>query len=133
MKLLLDTHTFLWMDSQPDKLPLLVQEICRDPKNVILLSFVIVWEIQIKWQIGKLQLNQSLKQKIRSQQNSNQLQLLPITLEHIFALNDLPLHHRDPFDRLLIAQARVEGATLLSKDGAFEDYEVPLIWHRLPR
>jgi PIN domain nuclease of toxin-antitoxin system len=128
MKYLLDTHTFIWWDDSPTKLSSVVLELLKDKENIIYLSLVSLWEIQIKLQIGKLKFDLSLAEKVSNQQRTNNIQLLPITKEHIFALDDLPLHHRDPFDRLLIAQATIEKVALLSKDSVFEDYDVPLIW-----
>lgn len=127
MRLLLDTHTFLWWDNEPSKLPENVYDLCQNPSNELLLSLVSVWEIQIKAQLGKLQLRTALAKVIADQQQ-NGVTLLPITLSHILALQSLPPHHRDPFDRLLIAQAQMEGATLLSKDGEFSGYTVSVIW-----
>ena len=83
--------------------------------------------MQIKFQIGKLTLNQPLPEIIRAQQENNGLKILGIETEHIYALQSLPLHHRDPFDRLLIAQSNFERMPLLSVDGAFRDYEVELL------
>ncbi len=128
MKLLLDTHTFIWMDSEPENLSSLGQTLCGNPTHVLLLSVASVWEIEIKLQIGKLTLRMPLPEIIEHQQRANNLQILPITLTHIFALPTLPLHHRDPFDRLLIAQANIENATLLSKDSVFGNYSVKVMW-----
>ena len=127
MKLLLDTHTFLWWDNEPGKLPRNVYALCQDPGNELLLSLVSIWEIQIKAQLGKLQLRTGLA-KIITEQQQNGVTLLPITLPHVLALQHLPVHHRDPFDRLLITQAQSEGASLLSKDGEFSDYAVSVVW-----
>lgn len=99
---------------------------CEDPANTLLLSVASVWELQIKLQLGKLQLLRPLPTLIARQEANNSL-LLPIALRHIFALAELPYHHRDPFDRLLIAQARAEHATLVSVDENFARYDVPLL------
>lgn len=133
MKLLLDTHTFIWWDSSPINLSSLLLDLLKDKQHTVYLSLVSLWEIQIKLQIGKLKLDSPLDEKIQHQQWTNNLQLLSITKEHILALNDFPLHHRDPFDRLLIAQAKIEGAALLSKDRVFVDYDILLIWDHLPQ
>lgn len=101
---------------------------CESPDNELYLSLVSAWEIQIKTQIKQLSLRVPLEQMIQVQQADNGLQILPITLTHICELSSLPLHHKDPFDRLLIAQARVEGAYLLSADGVFKEYPVNRIW-----
>ena len=117
MKLLLDTHTFLWMDHASHKLPERARNLLQNPGNELLLSLASIWEIQIKAQLGKLQLRTGLA-KIVTDQQRNGVTLLPITLPHVLALQHLPIHHKDPFDRLLITQAQSEGASLLSKDGA---------------
>lgn len=128
MKLLLDTHTFIWWVDKPEKLPKLVLTSFEDPDNSLILSIVSVWEMQIKHQLGKLKLDIPLRTLIENQLEANNLQILPVDLAHIWALGGLPLHHRDPFDRLLIAQARVEDAFLVSQDEAFSDYPVKLLW-----
>ena len=79
-------------------------------------------------QLGKLKLRHSLKYLIESQQNINKLQILPISLDHIFMLENLPMYHHDPFDRLLISQAIEDKLLLVSKDNAFSDYDVNLYW-----
>ena len=128
MKLLLDTHTFIWWDSEPTKLSSDALQACQDQANTIMLSVVSVWEMQIKSQLGKLKLNMSLAEIVQNQQQINGVQVLPMTLDHVLALQDLPVHHRDPFDRLLIAQANVEEAVLVSIDSAFSQYTVQLLW-----
>lgn len=128
MKLLLDTHTFIWWDSDPARLSPQVLALCQNRDNTVLLSVVSVWEMQIKSQLGRLTLHTSLTEIVTSQQQSNGIQILPVTLAHVLALDTLPLHHKDPFDRLLISQASLEGATLLSKDTIFTDYAVKVMW-----
>lgn len=128
MKFLLDTHTFIWWDSDPAKLSPRVISLCQDRKNILLLSVASIWEIQIKHQLGKLKLGLPLARLVKTHQQVNQVQVLSVMLEHVLALENLPSPHRDPFDRLLIAQARTEGAVLLSQDPVFEDYPVRLLW-----
>jgi PIN domain nuclease of toxin-antitoxin system len=128
MKLLLDTHTFIWWVDEPEKLPKLVITSLENPDNSLILSVVSVWEMQIKHQLGKLKLDIPLKTLIENQLATNNLQILTVELAHIWALGSLPLHHRDPFDRLLIAQTMVEDAFLVSKDEALSDYPVKLLW-----
>lgn len=128
MKLLLDTHTFIWWDATPNKLPSQILALCRDPGNEIILSIASVWEIQIKLQLGKLQLKMPLQEIIGSQQQANNVQVLEINLAHVLALNGLPAPHKDPFDRLLVAQANVESAVLVSGDKIFKHYPVQLLW-----
>lgn len=128
MKLLFDTHTFLWWDSEPDRLSSVVLDLCRNSDNDLLLSVASAWEIQIKAQLGKLQVKRSLAEIIRDQRRINHLRVLPIQLKHVLSLQELPLHHRDPFDRLLIAQTRVEGAIMLSHDPLFAQYDIDVTW-----
>ncbi len=127
MKLLLDTHTFIFWDSQPSKLSQRALELLTNKDNLRLLSVVSLWEIQIKQQLGKLTLNKTLEDIILIQQN-NYIEILPITVAHILALDSLPLYHKDPFDRLLIAQANRENAVLISCDSVFANYSVQVEW-----
>ena len=116
MKVLLDTHTFIWWDSEPLRLSPQVLNMCQNPENLLLLSVASVWEMQIKLQLGKLKLVLPLSELVKGQQQINKIEILAVKLEHVLALDRLPSHHKDPFDRLLIAQARVEGLTLLTTD-----------------
>lgn len=100
----------------------------QDRSNILLLSLASVWEILIKIQLGKLSLPAPLGDILEKQQQTNQIELLPIALPHILALEQLTQYHRDPFDRLLIAQARVEGIPIISDDSVFSQYPVELIW-----
>ncbi|MBC7999179.1 MAG: type II toxin-antitoxin system VapC family toxin [Leptolyngbya sp.] len=128
MKYLLDTHAFVWLESNPERLSHIVATLVRDLNNVLMLSITTVWEIQIKAQIGKLKLKFPLPVVVQNQVNDNQMQLLTVTLEHVLELDSLPLHHHDPFDRLLVAQARVENAILISSDPEIAKYDVQTIW-----
>ena len=128
MKLLLDTHAFIWWDNEPAKLSPRVLALCQDRTNSLLLSVASVWEMQIKLQLGKLKLNLPLVEIIETQQQRNNIEVLPVALAHVLALQDLPPHHKDPFDRLLIAQANVEGATRLCNDPVFAKYGVNALW-----
>jgi PIN domain nuclease of toxin-antitoxin system len=128
MKLLLDTHTFIWWDSDPARLSPRAMTLCEDPMNTILLSVASVWEMQIKRQLGKLKLTLSVADIIASQQEAHNIEVLPVNLSHVLALENLPEHHKDPFDRLLISQAVVEGAALVSRDKVFEQYTVAVEW-----
>ena len=128
MKLLLDTHTFIWWDSDPIRLTPHVLKMCQDPENTMMLSVASVWEMQIKFQLGRLKLSLPLTELIRAQQRINKIDILAVNLEHVFALDELPLHHKDPFDRILIAQTHVEKAVLVSKDPVFAEYPVHVLW-----
>ena len=128
MKLLLDTHTFIWWDSQPQRLSQQILNMCQDPENELLVSVASLWEMQIKLQLGKLELNKPLAELVSGQQEINKIDILDVKLEHILAFAKLPPHHKDPFDRLLIAQTDIEEAILVSKDQIFTEYEVKLVW-----
>jgi PIN domain nuclease of toxin-antitoxin system len=128
MKYLLDTHTFIWMESEPEKLSSSVSATIRDLNNTLILSAATVWEVQIKTQIGKLKLQFPLPQIIENQLQNNQMDFLPISLPHVLELDNLPLHHRDPFDRILIAQARIENIAILGNDPMFAQYDVQVVW-----
>lgn len=127
MKLLLDTHIFIWLDSEPNKLSPHIRALCTNSTNLLLLSVVSIWEMQIKAQLGKLNLALPLQQIVMEQQMTNGIQVIPIELAHVLALDGLPTPHKDPFDRLLIAQAIVEGATILTADRIFASYPVPVL------
>lgn len=128
MKLLLDTHAFIWWDSEPARLSPQVLALCQDRANTVLLSVASVWEMQIKLQLGKVKLNLPLAEVIENQQRINNIKMLPIILVHVLALQDLSAHHKDPFDRLLIAQANAEEAVLVSGDPILAKYPVELLW-----
>jgi len=128
MKLLLDTHAFIWWVGEPEKLSSDVLALLADEDNELRLSVVSVWEIQIKSQLGKLKLNLPLGELVESQRRENGLQVLPIELDHVLALNALPPLHKDPFDRLLIAQGQIEDADIVSKDRVFASYAVRVLW-----
>ncbi|GIV60348.1 MAG: twitching motility protein PilT [Rhodothermaceae bacterium] len=100
----------------------------EEPGNEIYISVVNAWEIQIKSHLGKLKLSKSVMEIIEQEQKVNGFQVLPVTLEHVYTLDRLPLHHRDPFDRLLIAQAEHENLTLITSDDKMEAYEVNTLW-----
>ncbi|MDT4896028.1 MAG: hypothetical protein QOH25_1105 [Acidobacteriota bacterium] len=127
MKLLLDTHIFIWWANEPERLSQTFLSALTDESNTLFLSIVSAWEMQVKMQLGKLKLNLPLQELIQSQQEANALQLLPIELEHVLALSTLPSHHKDPFDRLLIAQAIVEEAMIVSADSKLSAYSVKLL------
>jgi PIN domain nuclease of toxin-antitoxin system len=128
MRLLLDTHTFIWWDSEPAKLSAQALASCRDRQNSLLFSVASIWEMQIKLQLGKLKLTLPLSELIESQQQTNHLEVLPILLPHVLTLPQLPLHHKDPFDRLLIAQATVEDVVIIINDPMFPKYTDKVVW-----
>ena len=128
MNLLLDTHIFIWLTSDSKRLSDKSKSLIADLDNVKYLSLVSLWEIQIKHQLGKLELTGDIKTMVDTQRDRNGIELLPITIDQIVNLKNIPLHHRDPFDRLLISQAMVNDFVLISHDSAFEDYDVQVIW-----
>ncbi len=127
MKLLLDTHVFIWSDEEPERIPQSQLSAMEDETNDLVLSVASVWEMQIKIQIGKLKLRMPLQEIIDEYRSVNDLQILPIEYKHILALDQLPFHHKDPFDRLIIAQAIAEDFTLVSADSKFSAYLVKLL------
>ena len=128
MNLLLDTHAFIWLDDERQKLSSAAAQACSDSANALWLSAVSLWEIQIKMQLGKLTLRGSLADILREQARVNGLQILSLHPAHVLGLSGLPFHHHDPFDRMLIAQARHEGWEIISKDSEFKAYPVRVIW-----
>ena len=128
MKLLLDTHAFIWWDSNPDKLSPRALTLCQDRRNILIVSVASLWEMQIKAQLGKLKLNIPMAELIEKQKETNAIKVLTISLEHILELGNLPTIHNDPFDRLLIAQARVEDAMIVSTDSIFAQYPITIVW-----
>lgn len=127
MKLLLDTHAFIWWDNEPEKLSRKALQACLNPDNVVALSLASVWELQIKMQVGKLTLRLPLAEVLSSQQQ-NGITIELITMEDILGLSSLPMLHRDPFDRLLIAQATRGGFHLVSHDSQLSQYDTPIYW-----
>lgn len=127
MRLLLDTHVFLSWDDEPERLSQAALAALVNPANQIHLSVVSIWEIAIKAQRGKLSLRQPLSAKVAGQQH-NGLHVLDVTLPHVLAVESLPSIHKDPFDRLLIAQAGCEAMILVTADSAVARYGVPVLW-----
>ena len=127
MKLLLDTHVFLWSTSSPRKLSSAAAAALTHPSNERLLSVITPWEIVIKSQIRRLTLHQPIDPIIAAQL-ANGLSLLPVRYEHVIALRSLALIHRDPFDRMLAAQAIAEGAVLVTADRIFAKYPIQTLW-----
>jgi PIN domain nuclease of toxin-antitoxin system len=129
MRVLLDTHTFIWLDSSPEKLSKTALALCQDEKNELYLSIASAWEMQIKNQLGKLKFNMPLSEMIKTHQQDNALKILNIHLEHIVQLKNLPLHHNDPFDRLLLTQSLAENIPIISADVKFKYYsDVVILW-----
>jgi PIN domain nuclease of toxin-antitoxin system len=130
MRVLLDTHTFIWWDAdkKPGRLSSKAFDTLSDSSNTLIVSLATIWEIQIKVQLGKLTLAAPLGDILKQQQQTNGIELFPVNVMHILALANLPHHHRDPFDRILVAQANVENILLVSKDPIFTQYSIPVVW-----
>jgi len=128
MKVLLDTHTFLWWITDDPKLSLRVRGIINDGENEIFISAITGWEIAIKAQIGRLKLPDQPQHFILEQLKINGMKSLPIEMRHALHISTLPIHHQDPFDRILIAQAQMEELSILSADPQFGKYDVTIIW-----
>lgn len=128
MKFLLDTHAFIRWDSQSSQIPPETLALLKNPQNELMVSLGSLWKIQIKTHLGKLVLRAPLLDIVQQQQAENGVLLLPVALSHIVELDRLPWHHKDPFDRLLIAQSRIESATLVSRDTAFRQYDCQIAW-----
>ncbi|CAN5501553.1 MAG: type II toxin-antitoxin system VapC family toxin [Acidobacteriota bacterium] len=127
MKLLLDTHTFVWWRDDPDKLSRTAYDAVSASENEVFLSVVVAWELHIKIALNKFELKWSLEKSIDVEQAANGFRIIPVELSHVLYLENLPPHHKDPFDRLLISQAIVEDMTLVSSDKRFSDYKVKLL------
>lgn len=128
MKAIIDTHTLIWIDQDPAKLSPAAVAHFNDPACEILLSVASIWEIVVKLATGKLALSGEVNQVIRDIQAQNPLHILPITYDHVLAVHSLPSIHKDPFDRMLVAQAQVEQAMLISCDPIIAKYPVTVIW-----
>ena len=127
MRLLLDSHTFLWWVKDDPALGRRARAAIADADNECFLSHASIWEMAIKASLGKLRLPSTVERFVVEHCEANSFHLLSITLAHIAAVEGLPFHHRDPFDRLLVAQARHETMTLVSRDASLKGYGVPVI------
>jgi PIN domain nuclease of toxin-antitoxin system len=128
VKVLLDTHAFLWAIGEDERLSLKAREIFIAGRNELLLSVASVWEILLKVQVGKIRFEEPVVGYLKRQIFKNNIHLLPILIDHVAHLESLPLHHRDPFDRILVAQSMEENLSLLSADPLMKRYSVPVIW-----
>lgn len=128
MRLLLDTHTFLWFVAGNRRLSGNVREKIADTTNPAFISAASLWEIAIKISTGKLVMEEPFDTFITQQLQLNEIEILPITFAHIVRVAALPFHHRDPFDRLLVAQALVEGLSIVSADPLLDAYPIARLW-----
>ncbi|MES2765614.1 MAG: type II toxin-antitoxin system VapC family toxin [Bacteroidota bacterium] len=127
MKLLLDTQVLIWIFGQQEKLSAQAVEFIQDKNNELFVSIVSLWEIAIKIKLGKLNLPVELSQFI-ADVTANDIEILNIETSHLLHLTSLPLHHRDPFDRLIISQGMVEKLRFISSDKAFVLYPITNAW-----
>ncbi len=127
MRILLDTQIWLWMQASPDRLSERCLALVSDEANEILLSAASAWEIAIKYALGKLPLPEPPKDYVPDRMVSGGVSGLPVEVSHAIEVAQLPPHHRDPFDRLLVAQARAEGISLMTADPRLEPYDVDLL------
>ena len=128
MRVLVDTHTFLWALLKDHRLSATAKQVLTSKEHELYFSLVSLWEIAVKMKIGKLNTVGSSVTYIRDEMAEYGMELLPIRYEHILELERLPLHHSEPFDRLLIAQAIAESLPILTHDEKFPLYPVKLIW-----
>lgn len=128
MRVLLDTHALLWFITDDDRLGGRARSLIEDPEADVAVSVASLWEVAIKHSIGKLPLARPFAETFPAQLDANAFRTLPIEPAHLARLVDLPFHHRDPFDRLILAQALAETVPVLTRDRAFEAYPVDVIW-----
>jgi PIN domain nuclease of toxin-antitoxin system len=128
MRALLDTGSFLWFVAGSDRLSRGAREFMEDFDNELVLSVASLWEISIKVSIGKLELLREFDQFIPEKLEENEIEILHVELAHLSEMMKLPLHHRDPFDRLIIAQSVSENLPVISSDRFFREYSVEIIW-----
>ena len=128
MKVLLDTHAFLWAITDDAQLSERARTILTTGRNELFVSVVSLWEILVKVQIGKLPLPKPAGRYLQQQLATATMQVLPVMFSHVLQLEQLPLHHRDPFDRLLVAQSIDEDLAILTADPALKSYPAKLIW-----
>ena len=128
MRALLDTHTFLWWIDDSDELSHDARQIIENSENTILVSAAVGWEIAIKTGLGRLEIAEDPERFIPEQIARNSFGVMPIQMSHALHTHDLPDHHRDPFDRLLVSQSQMEGLPIITRDMVFKKYEVETFW-----
>ncbi len=128
MKLLLDTHAFLWWIGDDARLSAPAREAIADPGNEVSFSVASAWELAIKSSLGRFDPEGNLGSFLGEQVRHNSFRVLPVSLAHAVEVSSLPGHHRDPFDRLLVAQALVEKLILVSRDPQLRKYAAPILW-----
>lgn len=128
MRVLLDTHALLWWLFDDPQLSGAAREVIQDPDNSVLVSSASAWEIATKYRLGKLPEAREAAEDLRRLLRIGRMDVLPIILEHVLAAGSLPGSHRDPFDRILIAQSRLEEIPMVTRDPVFEAYGVEVVW-----
>ena len=128
MKYLLDTHALLWIVTDSPKLSRKAKKLYLDTDNIILFSMASIWELSIKSSLGKIEFDKTLENFVEEHIKGNNIQILNIELPHILRVEQLPFYHRDPFDRLLIAQLMENNLSIISYDKMFDPYKVKRIW-----
>ncbi|MCP4680468.1 MAG: type II toxin-antitoxin system VapC family toxin [Deltaproteobacteria bacterium] len=127
-RILLDTHAFLWFIYDDPRLSSAAAASIENPEIEKVFSIASVWEIAIKHQIGKLELGMEFDAFVREYLLESAIQLIPVSVVHLIAYSDLPLLHRDPFDRLLIAQSQVLKVPIVTVDSRIAAYDIPVVW-----
>ena len=127
MKLLLDTHVLLWAVSEPDRLTAAARDALEDGTNDIFVSVVTAWEIAIKQSLGKLELSKPAEQWLPEVLRRTGFELAEVGLAAALRVRNLPWHHRDPFDRLLVAHAAEDGCTVVTRDSVLDEYGIPIL------
>lgn len=130
MRFLLDTHAFLWFVTGDSRLSSEARALILDPANERLLSVASLWEMAIKSSLGRLRLAFPFPELIERQVRGNAIEPLPVLPSHLDEVTRLPFHHKDPFDRLILAQAIAEGIPVVSRDAAFGPYGVEVLWDK---
>lgn len=130
MRLLLDTHALIWASQEPELLPEIARSAIEDARNDIFVSAASAMEIATKYRLGKLRVSPSLAEHFVEEVSSQGFQILPIGADHAQRAGLMGIPHRDPFDRLLIAQSYVEGMLLVSNEELFDTWHVPRLWSK---
>lgn len=125
---LLDTHAFLWFVADDPRLSTTAREVMENSESELLLSMASAWEIAIKLSLGRLELGAAFGAFMAEHLERNAIKVLPIRVDHVERVVNLPFHHRDPFDRLIVAQALVDGVSVIGTDRLFDAYGVGRVW-----
>jgi PIN domain nuclease of toxin-antitoxin system len=128
VKYLLDTHALLWITTNDSRLSSKAKEIYLNAENYIFFSIASIWELAIKSGMGKIKFEKDLEEFVEIHIKGNNIEILKIELPHVFRIENLPFHHRDPFDRLIIAQAIEDNISILGNDILFDKYNIQRIW-----